>query len=242
MTGTAETNAFQFNIQLRRLNDLASCAALFRTVIAPFGFDSFVCGEIDVVDRDRNAFYVIEWPDRWREFYFASHLIERDPVVDALTSRPEPYTWSDLRRERKLLRAGAEALELIAAHGWTEGLVVPLPRGPHRFGVVSLFGCCDDLDPPRRAFLCLVSICLHAHVRSLLPTNGFALPPCGLTARETECLALVARGFSDRRIGASLGIAASTAHEHVENAKRKLKTRSRAETIALAVSLGVVEV
>jgi LuxR family transcriptional regulator, quorum-sensing system regulator BjaR1 len=242
MPGSSETDAFQFNIQLRRLGDLASCADLFRAAIAPFGFDTFACGEIDVAERSRNAFYIVDWPETWRSFYIGSNLIERDPVLDALPARREPFTWSDLRRDRLLSRAGREALDLIAAHGWCEGLVVPLPRSPYRYGLVTLAGHCPDLDAETRAFLGLISICLHTHARALLPSSGFALPPAGLTAREMECLKLVARGHSDRRMATCLGIAASTVHEHVENAKRKLKARSRAETIALAASLGIVEV
>jgi DNA-binding CsgD family transcriptional regulator len=242
MTATSEIDAFQFNTQLRRLNDIPACADLFRKTVASHGFDTFACGEVDVADRSRTAFYIVDWPPRWREFYFASNLIDRDPLIDALTARREPFTWSDLRKDRKLSRAGREALDLIAAHGWSEGLVVAMPRGSSRFGLVSLAGKCADLDPKTRAFLCLISICLHTHVRGLVPSMGFATAPAGLTGREIECLKLVARGLADRQIAAALGIAQSTAHEHVENAKRKLKARSRAETIAVATSLGIVEV
>jgi DNA-binding CsgD family transcriptional regulator len=241
MTSPSEADAFQFNVQLTRLSDIPSCATLFRETIAPHGFDTFACGEVDIVDRDRTAFYIIDWPDRWRAFYLASNMIERDPLLDELPLRREPFTWSDLRRDRKLSRAGREALDLVAANGWSEGLVVSLPRGAGRFGLISLVGDRGELDLKTRAFLCLISICLHTHVRALIPTGEFAAPPAGLTAREMESLKLVARGFSDRRIAAALGIAQSTAHEHVENAKRKLKTRSRAETIAVAASLGIVE-
>lgn len=242
MPVNVESDAYGFNRELRKLNTLASCADLFRAAIAPFGFDTFACGEVDLSDRSRNAFYIIDWPDKWREFYVGSSMIDRDPIVDALPVRREPFTWSDLRRGRGLSRAGREALDIIAEHGWTEGLVVPLPLGPDRFGLVSLAGRCADLAPQARAYLTLISICLHGHARVLLPGDGFVVAPAGLTGREIECLGLVARGLSDRRIAATLGIAVSTAHEHVENAKRKLSARSRAETIAQAVSLGVVGV
>lgn len=242
MTGAVEADAYQFNIQLRRLSDLAACAALFRGAIAPFGFDAFACGEVDFANRARTAFYIVDWPDSWRDFYLGSNLIERDPIVDALPKRREPFTWTDLRRERSLSRAGREALELAARHGWTEGLVCPLPLGRNRFGLVSLVGHGGPLEPAARAYLCLISVCLHGHARMLLPSNGVVVPPAGLTQREIECLGLVARGLSDRRIAEALGIAPSTAHEHVENAKRKLSARSRAETIAHAVALGLVEV
>ena len=60
MIATTETDAFQFNTLLRRLDDIPSCATLFRQTIAPFGFDTFACGEVDVVERDPSAFYIID--------------------------------------------------------------------------------------------------------------------------------------------------------------------------------------
>jgi LuxR family quorum sensing-dependent transcriptional regulator len=74
----------------------------------------------------------------------------------------------------------------------------------------------------------------------MAPAYGFPVPPAGLTEREIQCLALIARGRSDRTVGVQLGIAQSTAHEYLENAKRKLKARTRAEAVALAVSLGII--
>jgi len=81
---------------------------------------------------------------------------------------------------------------------------------------------------------------LLAALRNLAPKHGFALPPVGLTKREIECLRLIARGSSDREVGRKLGISQSTAHEHFETAKKKLKVSTRAEAIAIAVSLAIV--
>ena len=62
----------------------------------------------------------------------------------------------------------------------------------------------------------------------------------GLTPREIDVLSLVVRGYTDVRIATELGIATATAHEHVERAKHRLGTRSRAELAAVAVSFGIV--
>ena len=43
-----------------------------------------------------------------------------------------------------------------------------------------------------------------------------------------------------RDVAQALGISQSTAHEHFETAKKKLKASTRAETIAVAVSLAIV--
>jgi DNA-binding CsgD family transcriptional regulator len=72
--------------------------------------------------------------------------------------------------------------------------------------------------------------------------EGFAAPPVGLTGREIECVRMVAQGFSDNAIAKALSIAPSTAHEFVEKAKRRLKTKSRAEMAAVAISLGIIEI
>jgi len=239
---TTEEDAFTFNARLRRLAAPAACADLFRRAIAPFGFDAFACGELDLAVRERSVFYLIDWPDSWQAFYMNSGLIERDPLIDALALRADPFSWTDLRRDRQLSKVGRKALDLAAAEGWVEGLVVPLPRGGQRFGLVSLVGHRAGIGAADRAFLCLISICLHSHVRTLVAREGFPAPPAGLTPREIECIALVARGLSDRAIAGALGIAESTAHEFVEKAKRRLVARSRAEMVAVAVSLGVIDV
>lgn len=46
-----------------------------------------------------------------------------------------------------------------------------------------------------------------------------------LSARETQALSLIARGFSDRDIAALLDISLSTARKHRENLQRKLELR-----------------
>jgi DNA-binding CsgD family transcriptional regulator len=234
--------AFRFTTRLQGLTTLAACSELFREAILPYGFDTFACGELDMDNRTRNAFYIIGWPEAWTKFYVGSGLIHRDPLVDELAHRHEPFTWSDLRADKKLHKIGRAALAAVAAAGWNEGLVVPVPRGVKRVGLVSLVGHRDDLDAQALAHLCLISLALHSHARTLVSREGFAVPPAGLTSREIECLALVAEGMSDKSIADRLGIAMSTAHEHVENAKRRLGVRSRVHMVAIAAALGVIDI
>lgn len=237
----SEKTAFQFNTQLRSLKTLAACRDLFRTAIKPFGFDTFACGEIDLKVRERTVFYLMDWPDEWLRFYLGEGLVERDPLIDALSYRQQPFTWSELRKDRKLRKVGREVLERSAAAGWTEGLVVPLSRGTNRIGLMSLVGHESDPAPDVVAFLCLISMCVHNHARTLARREGFAIPPAGLTAREVECVSLVAQGFSDNEIAKNLCIAPSTAHEFVEKAKMRLKTRTRMEMVAIAAALGIID-
>jgi two-component system response regulator DevR len=61
-----------------------------------------------------------------------------------------------------------------------------------------------------------------------------------LTAREREILQLVARGLSNREIGARLYISETTVKFHVHNILEKLKVRRRAELVFQAGRLGLL--
>jgi DNA-binding CsgD family transcriptional regulator len=61
-----------------------------------------------------------------------------------------------------------------------------------------------------------------------------------LTRRERDVLALLARGFSNKRIGERLGISEHTAKFHVGSVLAKLGAATRAEAVALGVRRGYV--
>ena len=219
----------------------AACVDVFLACLESFDIDCFACGEIDLDDRRRTVFHAISWPDDWRQFYFSSGLVERDPLLEALATRREPFTWSDLTANPTLPAETRRTFRDVAKAGWTEGLVVPIGRGASRVGLVSMAAKRQPFSAEEKALLALASVFFHQRIRDLARVDGFAAPPAGLTGREIECLAMVAEGLSDREIGERLGIAGTTAHEHVERAKRKLGARTRAAAAALAVSLGIVE-
>lgn len=57
------------------------------------------------------------------------------------------------------------------------------------------------------------------------------VPGLGLSPRERDCLVYVAQGKSDWEIGVILGVSKTTAHTHIENAKRKLDCRTRTQAV-----------
>ncbi len=242
MTANSSTKeALRFYKALQGQDHLDGCAEAFKGFIRFFGLTGYACGEVDIDDRDRTVFYIIDWPAEWTEFYVKSGLIERDPVVEALRRYRRPFTWTELRREKKLSDAGADALRLVAQHGWTEGLVVPVPRGGSFYGLVSLAGRGEPLNQDDKIRISVACGHFLSHIRGLGQAARFPLPPAGLTARELACLRLIAAGLSDRKIADKLGVAASTAHEYAEGARRKLKARSRAQMVAVASALGLID-
>jgi Autoinducer binding domain len=91
-----------FYAELQDQQSIVACAAIFKRAISLYGFDTYACGEVDIANRERNVFFVIEWPARWRKFYLDHNLVERDPLIEALTRLRRPFTWSELRNDRKM--------------------------------------------------------------------------------------------------------------------------------------------
>jgi DNA-binding NarL/FixJ family response regulator len=66
-------------------------------------------------------------------------------------------------------------------------------------------------------------------------------PPAGLSSREVEILALVARGLSNREIGTALFISEHTAANHIRSILRKTGCANRTEAASYAHRHGLVE-
>jgi DNA-binding NarL/FixJ family response regulator len=80
---------------------------------------------------------------------------------------------------------------------------------------------------------------LLARARPLAPRPGVRLPD-DLSGRELEVLRLVARGLSNREIGAALFISEHTAANHVRSILRKTDSANRTEATAYAYGRGLV--
>ena len=63
--------------------------------------------------------------------------------------------------------------------------------------------------------------------------NQLSVKP--LTVRERECLKWAAIGKTDWEIGEILGISQSTAHFHIEKAKKKFGVATRTQAVVQAV-------
>jgi len=62
-----------------------------------------------------------------------------------------------------------------------------------------------------------------------------------LTARETEVVALLARGCSYSQVADRLGMSAHTVTSHVKNAYRKLDVHCAAAAVMRAIELRILE-
>ena len=64
--------------------------------------------------------------------------------------------------------------------------------------------------------------------------------PAGLTEREAEVVAMLARGLQTKQVAHELGISTKTADTHVQNAYRKLGVSTRAGATLFAIEHGLI--
>ena len=81
---------------------------------------------------------------------------------------------------------------------------------------------------------------LLARARALAPVSSPS-PPDGLSIRELDVLRLMARGLSNREVGASLFISEHTAANHVRSILRKTACANRTQATAYAYRQGLVQ-
>lgn len=86
---------------------------------------------------------------------------------------------------------------------------------------------------------------VHAGKRYLpseLAGNIGARARSPLSERETEVLGLIAKGRSNKEIGAMLGVTEGTIKIHVTNILSKLDVAARTEALVVAVQRGIVDI
>ena len=206
-------------------DDLPTLIADFQHTIRRFGFVASSCGAwVGLGNARTHRFFFLDWPPDWIALYQTRGLFARDPIVSEARRRMAPFLWSEMSR---LSEDETEVLAAARMHGWVDGFAVPI-HGPAGYqGVVSLAaGAPLRLDPLDRAVLETMATTIHHRCRSAVGFGSVSHAPRAPTARELECLRWVASGKTDWEIGRLLGIAAATAHYHVEQqeeARRALR-------------------
>jgi DNA-binding CsgD family transcriptional regulator/tetratricopeptide (TPR) repeat protein len=74
------------------------------------------------------------------------------------------------------------------------------------------------------------------------PSESTRANPAGLTEKEVQVLQLLAQGFTNAQIARRLHRSTKTVDHHVSAVLEKLGVRSRAQAVAAAVALGIVQV
>ena len=178
-----------------------------------------------------------EWERVRLHPYHSERILSRSPFLAALapiaTSHHERLDGSGYHRGAAAgaLSSGARVLAAADAyHAMTE------PR-PHRAALSQDRAAAILGDEARAGRLDADA------VGAVLEAAGHKAPrierPAGLTQREVEVVALLARGLQTKQVAHTLGISVKTADRHVQNSYRKVGVSTRAAVALFAMEHGL---
>jgi HD-GYP domain-containing protein (c-di-GMP phosphodiesterase class II) len=179
-----------------------------------------------------------DWEEVRLHPYHTERILSRSPFLSALSSV-----------------AGAHH-ERLDGSGYHRGATGPELALPARLlGAADAYHAMTELRPHRDALPRERAAQLLADeagagrldpdaVSAVLEAAGQHAPrlerPAGLTEREAEVVALLARGLQTKQVAHALGISAKTADRHVQNAYRKIGVSTRAAATLFAMEHGLI--
>lgn len=90
----------------------------------------------------------------------------------------------------------------------------------------------------RRLLQRLKTVSAAPGIRPAVPVPASELPE--LTARESDTLRLISRGYTYKEVADMLGVSVSTIQTHIKNMYKKLSVNSRSEAVFEAQALGLL--
>ena len=172
------------------------------------------------------------------------HILRAKGALAVAEWRAASVAWSGLERPLMAAIARWRAAESALAHADRETATEDVREGltaARRLGATWLV---DELEALAARGRLAVGAPPAGDGAAPADGGGAAAAeddPFGLTPREHQVLALVARGATNREIGAELYMAEKTASVHVSRILSKLDVRSRTEAAAVAHRLGLAE-
>ncbi len=260
LTPDALNEAIEFAAKIGDFDDVCALTDEFEGRLETFGLSAFVCSGFlrkgRAPEKDDPLEYdvlVNKLPDGFIES-IRREFKETDITSQQLISSNKPFVWSDVwsdlakrnEDEASDLRESLKTIGSIAYdHNLRDGICVPVHHSGGYVGAVGMAGHSPELPNECRVVLRVLAITYHDRVLELATEDeGMRAKEkrqSVLSPRERECVKWVADGKTDSDMGEILGISPSTAHFHVENAKKKLNVPTRVQLVVKAIRLGEIE-
>ena len=214
----------------------AEVGRVFLAALRPFGARAIYARSHRSAATDDEFVFSRISPRGWDSIYSEKRYADANYLTRAMRERVEPFRWTEVALITDAERGLRNAL---LDYGVTDGIAAPM-HGPKGYvGVTSLaFERLHELAPADRLAISMAAMALHLRMRALSPVGVLRGPR--LSPRERDCVAFVAGGKSDWEISEILGVAETTVISHIQNARRKLGAKTRAQAVALCLAAGLL--
>lgn len=184
-----------------------------------------------------NVVQLSNYPPDWSNSMRRKSQFAADPVVRACRKRAAPFLWSELDQLVTMTRIQRSILEGAAQAGFGPGFTVPIHipgecMGSGSFAVGYGKALNTSVIPSLQYVTCFG---FEAARRLAIRTDQVTSTPStapGLTARQLDCVVLMAQGKSDWAAGKILGLSQRTVQEHIDKAREAYGVSSRQQLIA----------
>mgnify|MGYP003672916771 CR=1 FL=1 len=224
-----------FITDLEAIESLTALQDCFTAAITPLGFDKHSClPAVDLNHPPDNALLLLAFPEDWVTHYKERQYFKEDIVLKTIFHTNRPCLWKDLKHlDPCNQRIFAEAREF----GIRNGLTIPVMLPGHYPTSVTIAGEHRDISPTTYHALHLMAVYYH---HAMIRICGAAIRLPELSDKQVQCLLWAARGKADADIGEILEITPRTVNHHIEQLRRRLQVRTRAQAIVLATSCGLI--
>lgn len=181
------------------------------------------------------------WERGWEQF------MSVDPYYRACFDGTLPIEWAEVQRRETLLPSQQAAWRYLGDFGLSRGVTFPVHLPFGRFAVVSAIAdrSCHNWEEVRdstREIMFQLTHFFHKTVQEKhFEDQVDTVETVHLSPRELECLRWAAAGKTSPEIAVILSRSVETVRLHIKNAIIKLNASNRAQAVASAVQLGLLQ-
>jgi DNA-binding CsgD family transcriptional regulator len=235
---------------LELINKTLSCnseeefASLFRSIseLFPFEYVNVALGrpgnnnEIDLVHG-----FNVSFPDEWMREYLSRNFFGVDAVIRENFSSREPQHWTlsrkELYRQKEITSLGMDfGIRECLTHGSS-------PIASEKYGSMFCFAG-STMEYSTRTVFILKAVIPHLHLAftNIYGRMRMSSDKVLLSDREREVLEWLKQGKTSWDISVILDISERTVNFHANNIMRKLGAINRAQSVAVAARLGLIDI
>jgi len=180
----------------------ATLGAMFQATLADLGFPYFACcSHVDPCSPPSGAIMLHNYPASWVTAYSERRLHEIDPVMVHAERALVPFCWEAPDFRAQLSPPQSRMLTEARSIGLSRGYTIPMyrRRTARRGASCSVIADSTTISAYNYFAAQLVSAFLYERLLEQVSPTADRRPNASLTARERQCLELVARGKSDSK-------------------------------------------
>ena len=180
------------------------------------------------------------YPDELVSRYLAERLFRDNPMLRHAQASAEPVYWDDIAEDTTLTPRERAFVTELRSHGLRSGVGIPVYGRNGRVGHCGLGFRAGVRRLAPEVLRACQWVCQLGHLRYCDMLQADLGPPPALSGRESEVLALVARGKSNATIGQILGISSHTVDAHLRRIYVKLGVFDRMSAALRGLGFGLI--